>query len=241
MTRESWTAFRTEVLSRRDVIMAEQIADRLESLRAGGDPRPKALVIMNFRHAFPNLELRSGGRVRRMENTAGILMERFPGRVRNVLLNTIAVGMGARPDEIRISAIRDGMWDAAFEVAGNPGVGFHFAGSPFGADTFDLFPVGAAHLTYADAFTGFVFHEPLTRHRLVTGVPEVIDSAFASELVRRFLVTGVFQTERAARDSIDVLRVRRETGYEALPQDIPLRAEIQRWRVRKQDGGGSWD
>jgi len=120
-------------------------------------------------------------------------------------------------------------------------VGFDFDGSPFGADTFDLFPVGAAHLTYADAFTGFVFHEPLTRHRLVTGVPEVIDSAFATELVRRFLVAGVFETERAARDSIAVLGVRRETGYEALPQDVPLRAEIERWRVRKQDGGGSRD
>jgi hypothetical protein len=59
--------------------------------------------------------------------------------------------------------------------------------------------------------------------------------------MRRFLVAGVFETERAARDSIAVLRVRRETGYEALPQDVPLRAEIERWRVRKQDGSGRRD
>ena len=131
--------------------------------------------------------------------------------------------------------MQGGKWDAAFEVTGNPAAGFDFAGSPFGADQFDMFPMGVDHLTYGDVFTGFVFYEPLARHRMARGVPGVMDSAFTKELVHRYLLVGEFDSEQAARDAAAALSVRTETGYETFPSDAPLEQLIQRWLVPAVD------
>jgi hypothetical protein len=235
MSREGWLEFEAGPLRERDRIMADQITDRILDLRRGGDARPKALVIMNYRHAFPNLELRMGERVRNLENTAGILMERFPNQVSNVLLNTVSLSLAASEQEPEISPIQTGKWDAAFEVTGNRAIGFDFAGSPFGDDQFDMFPMGVDHLTYRDVFTGFVFYEPLSRHRLASGVPGVIDSTFIEELVQRYLLTGDYDSEETAYRAAAALSVRKETGYQEFPSAIPIEQFIQRWLVAGQD------
>jgi len=121
-----------EVVKRRDLIMAQRVIEERRRRLAAGE-RNKCLVIMNYRHAF-----------RRMDNTGRYIFEAFPGEVANVFINTLAP-VAARSDrDISFDVIQDGKWDAAFESIGNPALGFDFQDSPFGNDSFDLFPFDPA-------------------------------------------------------------------------------------------------
>lgn len=120
------------VLPNRDREMSDIIAGRMVEI-AASEPRKKSLVVMNYRHAFGPVKDFNG---RLMDNTGRYLYEAIPGRVANVLLwnlvpivatNTVAVA----------APVQGGVWDAAFQEAGNRPVGFDLAGSPFGADRFD--------------------------------------------------------------------------------------------------------
>jgi uncharacterized RDD family membrane protein YckC len=157
----------------RDQRMAQLIIDSFKATEASPEPRKKCLVIMNYRHAF-GLMRDSEGRL--MENTCTFLCEEFPGRVANVLLNP---DLGA--------PIQGGTWDVAFETVGNAPSGFSFAGSPFGADPFDLFPFVPAtkgRYRYGDVFTGFVFVHPRDEQSLLSGIPGYFDG-FEGEALRR--------------------------------------------------------
>ena len=197
-----------EVVKRRDLIMAQRVIEERRRRLAAGE-RNKCLVIMNYRHAF-----------RQMDNTGRYIFEAFPGEVTNVLINTFTPVTARSDRDISFDVIQDGKWDAAFESIGNPALGFDFQDSPFGNDSFDLFPfdpAAVAALHYEDMFTGFVFHEPLSAHRLAEGIPGFFDEAFVEEVRRRFrLAEG---TELAQRYS--------PSGFEAsiaraIGQGIPL-------------------
>ncbi len=69
---------------------------------------------MNYRHAFPHIPLRQGGRSQTVENVAGFLMTYYPGKVANVMLNNVRLLPGSTDDQLVISALQDGKWDAAF-------------------------------------------------------------------------------------------------------------------------------
>ncbi len=187
MTPERHAQFQRE-LGRRDRIMAENVRAKFNEIRQG-PARNKALVIMNYRHAFPHLRLERGGRVKTIENTGGYLMDAYPGKVANVLLNSIRTLPGTTDQRALISALQDGKWDAAFEVRGNPNLGFAFVGSPFGADSFDFFPFPTSQ-RYQDVFTGFVFYAPLKDHRLSFGLPGLVDPGCVDELLRRDRLLG---------------------------------------------------
>jgi hypothetical protein len=85
--------------------------------------------------------------------------------------------------------INDGKWDAAFAVMANPDLGFDFKDSPFGADPFDLLPFQTGY-KYGDVFTGMVFNKAVDGHKMVTGIPGLINEPFADELKGRFEITG---------------------------------------------------
>jgi hypothetical protein len=76
---------------RRDESMAQVIIDELHCLHDENGQPPKALVIMNYRHAFRFA--RREGEERR--NTAEFLFDAFPGRTANVLLNMDLTFLGA--------------------------------------------------------------------------------------------------------------------------------------------------
>jgi hypothetical protein len=185
MTREKWTEF-CKQLGRRDQIMAENIIGEFKELRRTRD-QTKALVIMNYRHAFPHLEIKTG---RRVENTTGFLMEAFPGKVANVMINSVGLLEGTTDQRVLMTALQQGKWDAAFAVVANPSVGFDFRGSPLGEDAFDYFPFIPHHRRYQDVFTGFVFFKPLEAHRQSFGLPGLIEASFGGELMRRASITG---------------------------------------------------
>jgi hypothetical protein len=196
-TKESWAEFENEQLRRRDKIMAVNIITKFNEISQVGN-RKKALVIMNYRHAFPHLEREGGEKAanERADNTGGYLIKKYPGRLANVMINSVALLPGATDQRAVFTAIQEGKWDAAFAVLGNPNRGFDFKGSPLGEDSFDYFPFIRTGLRYQDVFTGFVFSKPLKAHWLSWG-SEVFnqssgsfDESFADEIFKRFRITG---------------------------------------------------
>ncbi len=220
MTREKWTEF-TRQLGRRDQIMAENVIGKFKELRQTRD-QTKALVIMNYRHAFPHLPITAS---RRAENTAGFLMEAFPGTVANVMINSVGLLPGTTDQRALMTALQDGKWDAAFAVVANPSVGFEFRGSPFGADAFDYFPFIPHHRCYQDVFTGFVFFKPLEAHRLSFGLPGLIDASFGEEYRRRTAITGRPVEAEVDQEIQRLATARVSSGYD----DPAIAEKIQQW------------
>lgn len=133
-----WTDY--DKLADRDSIMAANIINTIHS-----DSIQKSLVIMNYRHAFMI------GR-----NCGAYLQKAFPGKVANVLINTF------RPNICQIpSAIQQGRWDVAAEQSGYDRFALDFRNSPFGDDSFDLYPVMSLttpkNMKYEDMFTGMIY------------------------------------------------------------------------------------
>jgi hypothetical protein len=173
-------------MGKRDRIMADNIVTKFNEIRKAGS-RNKALVIMNYRHACPHFKPEDG---RGSENTGGFLMEAYPGKVSNVMINTLAMLPGTNDKHAVFTAFQQGKWDAAFAVLGNPNVGFDFKGSPLGEDGFDFWPF-PNRLRYQDVFTGFVFFQPLAAHRMSSGLPAgLADQRFADEYLKRCRSVG---------------------------------------------------
>jgi hypothetical protein len=220
-------------LGQRDKIMADNAAAKLGELQKSPTGRKKALVIMNYRHAFTHFHLERGGETKDIENMTGFLMAAYPGKVANVMINGTGLLMGNRDNPVGATAIQNGKWDAAFAVAGNPSVGFDFKGSTFGDDPFDYFPFPIpVTYTYQDVFTGFVFYKPLTEHRMSFGVPDISDTAFTAELVRRCQITGETKSpEELTKEVQQWVAKLRISGYE--DKEIFLKnnsqEKIQQW------------
>ncbi|MBN1918422.1 MAG: hypothetical protein JW889_10960 [Verrucomicrobia bacterium] len=232
-------AWRTLVWNR-DVLIAQRIFDQQRRLVESG-ARRKCLVILNYRHAFRPVRNEQGEFA---NNVGTYLFQAFPGRVANVLINTVRPVDATDEFHAAFDLIHDGKWDAAFEAAGNPARGFDLAGSPFGADTFDLFPFDKtiAALKYQDVFTGFVFYKALSDQKSVVGVRGLLDEAFV-KLVRQrchlsagtgfadrfavFLGTFEYDVKTAAEQGIALEDyVRAETGTDSIPD---CREKIEQW------------
>ncbi|MFC1537366.1 RDD family protein [Gemmatimonadota bacterium] len=170
MTRAKYKSFRREFLRDRDKRMADRIETRFKEILASDAKRKKCLVIMNYRHAFGLVKDPSGKMLG--DNTCSYLYQAFPERTANILINTVIHG-----NMLQFLPIQSGKWDAAFRAMGNPSLGFDFAGSPFGDDSFDMYPEkGWSDYSYQDVFTGFVFFQPLDKHISELGIPGLDES-----------------------------------------------------------------
>lgn len=161
------------VIRNKDREMSDIIAGRMVQITAS-EPRKKCLVVMNYRHAFGPVKNMHG---RLEENTGRYLYEAISGRVAYVLLwNLVPI---VPTDTVIVAApVQGGVWDAAFQEAGNRPVGFDLAGSPFGADSFDIYPFDptiAARYRYRDVFTGYVFDRPIDEQFIERGIPGLYD------------------------------------------------------------------
>jgi hypothetical protein len=227
MTHQAYRAYMSSK-GDRDHRMAQHVVEGLRQIAASRRGPAKALVIMNYRHAFPHLVFPNGDT---LANTTGYLLEKLPGRVRNVMLNSVAITGGTSEADMQIGLVQEGRWDAAFAVTGNRPVGFDFADSPFGADAFDFFPFGTDGLTYADIFTGFVFYEPVSRHRHVDGVPGIVDDAFALELRRRMEIArdyyGTAEEREAYLASSGGVDTSTYESHARIP--VPFEQQMRRW------------
>ena len=173
---------RDSLMPQRDSLLADNFF-RIYQKQGGG----KALVIMNYRHAF----LRDVfGRV----NFGRFLTEAYPGKVANVFISSFAV---VNDPKCPMRAIAGGRWDASFKKSGKLDVGFDIKDSPFGSTPFDLIPV-PNEFTYGDFFTGMVYYGFFPEYRLVSGMEGFVDEAFLPELMRRY------QLDRGAQGSTDL-------------------------------------
>jgi hypothetical protein len=80
---------------------------------------------MNYRHAFNDFkfadnELRAyyGGKADKVvrKNVGKYIFEAFPGKVSNVMINSLAVLPGGTDQRAITTTINNGKWDAAFEA-----------------------------------------------------------------------------------------------------------------------------
>ncbi len=172
-----------EHMGNRDSIIASQIIEKLDSIRGSVKTRQKALVILNYRHAF-NDKFRSNPSVK-AENVGRFLFEHYGGKIANVYLNSISLGSARSDNDVRIACTADGKWDAAFKANGSDNVGFDFAGSPFGDANFDIWPYKNP-FKFSEIFTGFVYYLPPQEWNIGVGVPGLVDSSFARELRNRY-------------------------------------------------------
>ncbi|MCJ7459857.1 MAG: hypothetical protein MUP17_12855 [candidate division Zixibacteria bacterium] len=215
-------------LDTRDSIIASQIIRKFDQIKKSSAKRKKALVIMNFRHAF-NRDIVNLAGIKR-SNVGRFLFERYDGRVANVYLNFVALTAVRSDNDISYSAIQDGKWDAAFKALKKEDAGFDFKGSPFGNDRFDLGPI-KEQLKFEDVFTGFAYYLPLEKHKYVFGIPGIIDSSFAHELLRRYALFNTLPGQSSGYSpDIEALKkdfdVQREFQMEGLDS---LNAQIDKW------------
>jgi len=186
MTQEKYQQFRAG-LGKRDWVMADQIIKIFADIAKSTQPRKKALVIMNYRHAFNDFKYADGTKA---DNTGRYIFEALPGKVANVMLNSVA-SLYNSTDKTDVRApISNGKWDAAFEVVGNPSLGFDFKGNTFGADYFDRFPYEKHNLTYQEVFTGFIFYKPLKEHKILCGIPNLFAAGYDKIILDRMAIAG---------------------------------------------------
>jgi hypothetical protein len=170
-------------LGTRDSIIAFQVIRQFDEIRNSPNAQRKALVIMNYRHAFGH-KFERAPEVK-AQNVGRYLFDRYGDRVANVYINFVALRDVRSDNDMSYAAIQDGKWDAAFKVLNIKDAGFDFKNSPFGKDTFDIWPM-KVNFTYEDVFDGLAYYLPLEEQKYVIGIPGFIDSTFAQELMRRF-------------------------------------------------------
>jgi uncharacterized RDD family membrane protein YckC len=173
MTRENYLKGLSPF--KRDSIMAINIIENYKNI-ISHQKRKKALIIMNTNHGYGLLNQKQETGIKWLDySTTNYLMKAFPGKVANVMLNTVS---------ILWTPIQYGKWETAFKIAGNPNIGFDFKGSPFANDNWDGFFLNSSSLLYKDIFIGFIFYTPLNQQFKKTGYPNEMDH-FADTLLRR--------------------------------------------------------
>jgi len=170
---------------KRDSLMAGYIINTFDSIRKNSS-RKKALIIMNYRHAFSK-SLTNDGTI----NVADYLKRHYESKFANVYINglsstqNISASEKSKPfifqcgDQI---PIQNGKWDAAFKLAQKENLGFDFPNSPFGKDSLDIwsFPTNNH---YEDIFTGFVYYLPIEKHRYSRGVKNFFATADIDQFI----------------------------------------------------------
>ncbi|MDR0874039.1 MAG: hypothetical protein LBN27_11335 [Prevotellaceae bacterium] len=160
-------------MANRDSIMAEQIITLFDRQQKEM-PRKKALVIMNYRHAFKQDTPSPNGIV--SKNVGRFLQDRYANKLANVMINNFKEMPGA--------VVQDGKWDAAIQNTHLEDVGFNFSESPFGNDNFDYW-AGNTDLKYKNIFDGFVYYLPFEKWKIAKGLPGLMEDGFYEEYAQR--------------------------------------------------------
>ncbi len=162
----------------RDSLMAYNIINKYKELKSQGNT--KALIIMNYRHAF-KIHTVSNGIINK--NTTKYLFDFFGNRATNILINP-AIFIKKDKDYV-YSLIQNGKWDASFKYLNIKNVGFDFNNTVFGKDILDMWENNSKY-KYEDTFDSFVFYKPVEEHNLVPGFDGLIPKDSEEEFFRRF-------------------------------------------------------
>ena len=217
------------IIYNRDSLMAQHIIENFEKIKNSNSPRKKALVIMNYRHAFNTNFKMDNGNV--AKNVGGFLFEKYPKKIANVLINQFAFVDAESEADITFKSTQNGKWDASFEITKNENYGLNFQNSPFGNDYFDLWPFHKHNYKYQDMFTGFVYYKKPKDFKLITGVNGLIDSLFIGTYKKRVLLWKEITNNRVdyPLDNNIINReynVKKETSVESMDS---ITAQINKW------------
>lgn len=169
----------------RDSLMAYNIINQYEKIKSKNNK--KALVILNYRHAFKIHTIRTNGELQ--QNAGKYLFDYFGNRATYILSN--------RPIFFRkgknwtYELIQSGKWDAAFKYLKIGNSGFDFENSIFENDDFDMWK-GEPNLKYKDVFDGFVFYKPIEDHNLIDYFKGLISKDFEEEFFRRYKIESEY-------------------------------------------------
>jgi hypothetical protein len=217
------------IMYNRDSLMAQSIIDTYKKIKTSNSKRKKALIIMNYRHAFNlNFKMPNGNIVK---NTGSYLFDKYSGKIANVLINQFEFTDAETEEEITYNSSQKGKWDAAFEVLNIENSGFNFNNSPFGKDHFDLWPFHKHNYTYKDMFTGFIYYKKPKDFKLITGVTGLIDTTFLETYKKRTLLWKKISNNRI-NYSLDNDKIYEEYN---IKKEIPIEridsisAQINRW------------
>jgi hypothetical protein len=161
----------------RDSLMAYNIINRYK--RNHSKQNSKALIIMNYRHAF-KIHTVSNGILNK--NTTKYLFDYFGNRITNILINPVI--FVKKDQEYTYSLIQNGKWDASFQFLDIENVGFDLSNNAFGLDSLDMWKINTPY-KYEDTFDGFVFYKPIEKHNLISGFNGLITKDFEKEFIRR--------------------------------------------------------
>ena len=169
---------------KRDSIMSNTIIQLFEKQKIDSSKRTKALVIMNYRHAFiKDFEYIDKEKYGSRQNVGRFLVDAYSDKVASVYI----MGLGMPKLHKEYSVVQGGKWDAAFESASKTDLGFNLKNSPFGKDDFDVIPkdIIKEKYTYQDIFTGLIYYKPIQEHLLVYGWNGFVTEEFEPEMRRR--------------------------------------------------------
>ena len=209
--------------TKRDSIMADNIITELEKMKQQ-TPGKKALVIMNYRHAY-NQDMYVNNL--KIVNTARFLFEKYPGKVANVYINTYLYNERGN----LFNVLQDGKWDAAFKASNVENVGFNLNNTVFGNDNFDYW-TAQNNFTYKDIFTGFVFYMPIDKFKMAMGIPHIMENGFYDEYRKReaLLIDAfkkAFNVDRAPEDEKKIMR---NNQLEINPDNLDVaNTNINKW------------
>lgn len=197
MTREKYLDFEERNLSQRNIrdsIMASNFID-LHEKQSPINGRKKALYIQNRPHAekIDNIIYNY-----KIKTVGGYLREKYKHQVKTVALNWYNYeSEDSKSPEYgkgyKIELSNDGKWDAAFELTGNKPTGFTLTGTLFGQTYFD-YPYGDDDkVLYQDRIDGLIFYQPFYKFSCTRGLPGIVDSDFAKEMILRQMLSRVYK------------------------------------------------
>lgn len=165
----------------RDSLIAYNIINQYNKIKT--EINKKALVILNYRHAFKVHTIRKNGELQ--DNAGKYLFDYFGNRAFNILSNTPLFFVKTKTSTYDLH--QRGKWDAAFKFTKEEDMGFDFDNSIFGNDNFDMWP-GETHAKYNDIFDGFVFYKNIEHHLLIDHFDGLVSKDFEKEFFRRYKI-----------------------------------------------------
>ncbi len=162
----------------RDSTMAANFAQMYDKQKPKKGKR-KALIITNHPHAI------NATMAKREYHRQGKWMKEHYGedRVKIILLNWAEYRFY---DGKTFPLIAGGLWDAAFEEIDCKPFGMDIKGTPFGNTPY-LDPA-YKNLRWEDVADGIIYYKPFYETILTVGIPNIIDSDFESEFMRRIRI-----------------------------------------------------
>lgn len=193
----------------RDSLMADKVIDVVKNVFPA-QKRRKALVIMNTYHGYGTVN--SGQNY--FNSTVGYIMGSLPGKVANVMLNTVII-----TSEILVAPVCKGKWDKAFSILNYPNVGFDFADSPFGEDKFDLrFTPIKKNIKYKDVFTGYIFYTPISKQFTSINFPYQFEN-FEETIIKRAACVDQNHVEKI-KNNIEFYKKHEDNPIIKKPQEL---------------------